>query len=190
MNGGLREIRLHPKPLLSVLICHLPERKMKLDRLLQEIYQGVGDYPVEILINDGDGTTGAKRNELLDASVAPYYNFWDDDDQQHPNYFHSVFPYIYEGKVDSIGYIMEFRMKTRNINIYCCNAVTEYKTYSSSIFRPILHINITRKSLAKKFRDTSKGEDVFQAKEMIPILKDRPSAFIEEPLYFYNAHYV
>ena len=186
----MRIIQLSTKPLLSVLICHLPERKEKLNRLLNEIYQAVKDYPIEIIINDEEGTTGAKRNKNLETSLAPYFVDWDDDDSIPVYFFDRVFPYIYENKVDSIGYVMDFKMKTRSMNIYCCSAVTEFKTYNSTIWRPITHTCVSRTALAVKFQDTSQGEDIFWAKEMIPILKDRPSAFIEEPLYRYNAHYV
>lgn len=183
----MREIRLHPKPLLSVLIPHLPERKDKLNRLLNQIVQQVKGLAVEILIDDSDKTTGEKRNSLLKAANGVFVNYLDDDDEIADNYFEKIFPYLND-KTDTIGFVMDFQAGSFSMPMVCCAAVAERKAYSGIMFCPITPIQVTRKSLCAPFPPITKGEDIIWSREMYPILKNSKSRFINEILYIYNGH--
>lgn len=178
----------HTKPILSVLICHLPERRNKLERLLGQIYLQVNEHPVEVIINDDPyKTTGEKRNELLSIANAPYVMCADDDDEWSESMLDRVMPYL-DGKNNGVGFIMEFRFGKHIIPMICCNAVNESKQYNGSIFRPLTHIQVHKKEHCVPFRHIIKGEDVYWTQEMVEVLRGKRCAFIYETLYFYNSH--
>lgn len=77
--------------LLSILIPTLPERKIMLDGLINEIMEQCRDVPaqtVEVLTDNrarGTVTTGQKRNDLLARAIGRYSWFIDDDDMILPH---------------------------------------------------------------------------------------------------------
>lgn len=76
---------------LAVLIPTLSSRAHLLNRLVTELDKQRKGKDVILIINSDDGqkTTGAKRNECLQAAIsagAEYGAFFDDDDMPGPNY--------------------------------------------------------------------------------------------------------
>lgn len=177
----------HSKPTLSVLICHLPERAEKLQRLLGQLYLQVNDHAVEIIVNEGDGTTGYKRNELIKAAKGKYIVSFDDDDEPSYNYFDKIFKYL-DGKNAAVGFVIEFRFGKHIIPMICTSAVTTPISFPDCIFKPITHIQPILKELCVEFPDITKDEDVVWWKKMAEVLKGKRCAFILETLYFYNQH--
>ena len=83
------------KPLLAILIPTTPDRQRLLDRLMKELDRQRAGHDCIVIINetashkDGGPTTGAKRNQLLDAAReqnASHIAFVDSDDLIGPNY--------------------------------------------------------------------------------------------------------
>lgn len=78
--------------ILSILICHLKNRRGDLLSLLKTLYGQIHDMQlhadVEILIgSEGkEITTGEKRNKLLNRSAGKYIIFIDDDDEVTSDY--------------------------------------------------------------------------------------------------------
>jgi hypothetical protein len=81
--------------LFAILIATRPETLHLLKRLLIEIYSQPFEYEYLIIINNtksenhGGPTTGAKRNDLMDAAIregATHIAFFDDDDLCGPTY--------------------------------------------------------------------------------------------------------
>lgn len=75
----------------AILIPTLFDRTQLLNRLLDELDKQRAGKDVILIINsdNGEKTTGAKRNELIHAAVganAEYVAFVDDDDMVSPNY--------------------------------------------------------------------------------------------------------
>ena len=72
---------------LSILICHVPERAEKLERLMDVLRPQLNDG-VEVLIETDarEMTIGAKRNLLLEKAKGQYVCFVDDDDLVPPYY--------------------------------------------------------------------------------------------------------
>ena len=66
---------------LSILICSLREREKSLNKLL-EVIEPQRTSEVEIILDtdNGEVTTGFKRNRLLNAAFGEYISFIDDDD--------------------------------------------------------------------------------------------------------------
>lgn len=92
--------------ILSILICSLTKRYSSLKALIKTL----GFHPrVEILVemDDGQMSTGAKRNILLKKAVGEYVAFIDDDDMVVPSYISNVLAALESGPdaVGMFGYI-------------------------------------------------------------------------------------
>ena len=75
---------------LSILICTLPVRLEKLNRLLGILFPQKNDS-VEIVIDDTTGNhIGSKRNNLINNAKGEYCCFVDDDDLVSLNYVDSI----------------------------------------------------------------------------------------------------
>lgn len=74
--------------ILSILICHLKERKELLERLMKCLEPQIIGKPVEVLIDDADKsvTTGEKRNRLLARATGRWSAAVDDDDLVSESY--------------------------------------------------------------------------------------------------------
>ena len=92
---------------LSVLIPTLTERKHSCNRLLHHLNIIKKNYPIEILIEEDEGelTTGVKRNMLIDRAKGKFSCFIDDDDDVPDWYFDSIFRLLHnEPDTDCIGF--------------------------------------------------------------------------------------
>lgn len=88
--------------ILSILICSLTKRYSSLKALIKTL----GFHPrVEILVemDDGQMSTGAKRNILLKRAVGEYVAFIDDDDSVVPSYISNILDAIRTGP-DVVGF--------------------------------------------------------------------------------------
>ena len=85
--------------ILSILIPSIPERKNKLDNLLNELNRQKKSYEVEILTSvtekyiEGGLSVGAKRDLLVQKAKGKYLCFLDDDDYLSPDYLDSIIEY-------------------------------------------------------------------------------------------------
>lgn len=79
-------------PRLSILICHIPERAQQLAELLFELGLQAEEHAgqVQIVVDDGPGTTGEKRNRLITKAKGDYICFVDDDDQVSDDYCEQI----------------------------------------------------------------------------------------------------
>ena len=179
---------------LAILICHVPERKELLERLLAVLApQSVRE--VGFFIRDEDHgvmSTGAKRNLLLDdaaAAGARYAAFVDDDDVVAPNYVSSILRAI-QGLPDVVGF------KTRRYvdGQLTGDAIHSIRFTKSETLqygnwtryqRVPNHLNPVRMELAynTRFKDITFGEDHDYANRLRPLLKTE--SFIDEFLYDY-----
>ena len=93
--------------MLSILIPTLTDRERMLSRLMDKLNSIIRNYPVEILIEEDQGqlTTGAKRNKLVDRANGLFSAFIDDDDDVPEWYFDSIFRLLHnEPDCDCIGF--------------------------------------------------------------------------------------
>ena len=174
------------EPKLSILIPHLKERGEKLSRLLFQLQRQINDYPVEVLIHDGDGTTGQKRNELIAEAKGEWVVHIDDDDTISDDYIKEICKNLHP-YVNGIGFIVEVHINKKIYPAYHIPLISRYGQYPSCFVRPLNHLNVIRKSLCVPFKEITRGEDVRFANEMQPILKDKKCIFIPKVLYYYDA---
>jgi glycosyltransferase involved in cell wall biosynthesis len=74
-------------PILSILICNLPQRlESHLFPLLRELAVDIGELPVQYLyLGDNQSVSvGQKRQMLLDIASGEYVTYLDDDDRFEP----------------------------------------------------------------------------------------------------------
>lgn len=176
-------------PILSVLICHLPERSLLLQRLLIRLKPQIVGKPVEIIINDAPKgmTIGEKRNLLVGESHGKYLAFIDDDDLVSENYVSLILEAI-KKRCDCIGIV----------GIYSKEGKKDW-TFRHSItvsrwckdvgrriyFRTPNHLNPIKREFVLKcpFPKIQSGEDRAFSDSIRSLL--RSETFIEEPIYYY-----
>lgn len=93
------------KPILSILIPSVPERKEKLIALVSKLKEQITTQEeVEILYDDskkfteGGLSVGRKRNSLVQSANGKYLCFLDDDDSMSPNYIQALLAMCRKGK--------------------------------------------------------------------------------------------
>lgn len=185
------------KPLLSVLICTLEDRREMLKNLLCGLQRQIDrlDDPemVEIMLESDQGqrTTGAKRNRLLASSRGLFSAFIDDDDAVSPEYIPRIMRSILRHPIiDVFGFFGEVRFScgTRRIMMHSlmCPEWTEDDEY---YYRPPNHLNPIRTELAQQinFRDITISEDHHWTIEMAQSGLLKREVFLGgDPMYYYQ----
>ena len=177
-------------PVLSILICHLPEREVSYLALLDQLgIQTSGN--VEVLVDDtprGVLTIGEKRNNLLASSTGRYVAYIDDDDLIAGNYVRLILNAAREDN-DCIGMTGILRRKDKpdwqfrhsiTVGRWC-------KDRNRHIyFRTPNHLNPIKADIAKSvgFVPISHGEDRDYSDRIRPLLKTE--TFIEQAIYIYQ----
>src|SRR5690606_23460158 len=79
---------------LAILICTLPDRSIKLRRLLAILDPQIKQFPDRVFYRIHDGgrsmPTGTKRNQLITQTQSDYFVFIDDDDVISPDYVSEI----------------------------------------------------------------------------------------------------
>lgn len=156
------------KPSLSILILTLNNRIDMFASLIEEFSTQVNKYDgkCEILweIDNGERTTGEKRNALLDRANGEYVAFFDDDDWPSPNYVSSILTAI-KSKPDCCSLLGEMTTDGMNPELFEHSLkYTEWRTnYHNRIRyeRNPNHLNAIKSTIAKqiKFPNIVFGED-------------------------------
>lgn len=180
------------KPILSILIPTLPDRKEFLDRLLIKIQDQATD-DIEVLVDDDtEATTGVKRNRLIDQCATEWAVFIDDDDLVADNYVQKHLRILKENpKTDAIGFKGKISTNGRNpqdfIIKYGLDYIEDRSSGKTVYLRPINHICVIRTEISRKVRypDITFGEDYDFCKRLAEsdLIKDHE--FIDEFMYFY-----
>lgn len=181
-------------PLLSILVCRLPERAASFRRLEQVLRPQLGDH-CELLTHNaprGTMTTGAKRNELLRAARGKYIAFIDDDDLVTKDYVQRIRGAA-ESDPDCVG--MEITMYRRGVNPQRCIHSMRFDRWFDVAdgprrriyYRCPNHLNPVRRELAQAvgFPDLTVGEDRAYSLAIRPLLTTE--VMLEGPIYTYYA---
>lgn len=184
--------------LLSILICHLTNRKLLLERLMKCLQPQVDQANengsvVEVLIESDSGQlcTGEKRNRLLGRSCSTWSAAIDDDDLVVPNYLELILGAL-RSEPDCVslnGLLFRDGHPTRKF----CHSIKngpEWREEQGGLrryLRPPNHINTVRTELARSAGFPSKtiGEDRCFSERLFPLLKTE--VWVEEVLYHYFA---
>lgn len=174
--------------ILSLLICHLPARKLLLDKLLFELRSQIsaGQYKVEILIDRDAGKVGAKRQRLLEQAQGDYVAFIDDDDWVAPDYLSSIVPAL--GAYDAIGFQGEISTNGRNVKLFTISKEHKYEEKGGIYYRYNNHLSPVRREIALKigYKDVSFAEDFDYAMRLKESGLVKTEKYIYKALYFYR----
>lgn len=174
--------------ILSLLICHLPARKILLEKLLFELRSQIsaGQYKVEILVDQDNGSTGSKRQRLLEKSQGDYVAFIDDDDMVSGDYISSIVPHL--GAYDAIGFQGEISTNGRNVKLFTISKEHGYEEKGGIYYRFNNHLTPVRRDIALKigFKDISFGEDHDYALRLHESGLIKTEKYIYKTLYFYR----
>jgi len=195
------------RPLLSILICHLPERRELLNRLLRVLIEGHHSYDMkqvttydlvhrgfEITINPwsrAEATTGQKRNHMVQGAAGDFICFIDDDDLVADNYVAKILETIKRkptndciGLVGQISWQGEKRVNPKKF-IHSIE-VNEWHEKDDVYYRTPNHLNpiAARHAKAVEFPDITVGEDHIWSDAIRPLLKHE--IMIEDTLYYYE----
>ena len=166
------------QPLLSILICTLPERKKSFAALYAELLsqdaelcrQNIIKHSTIELISDakdrGEATIGTKRNWLKESARSKYIMYLDDDDEISKNFLHLIvegcmtgkdiitydFNYFVDGKYLRTMMMNRFWGKDRpqGENDHCSKhwATTYNPTHRFTIAESHYHLCAVKKELA------------------------------------------
>jgi hypothetical protein len=186
------------KPILSILICSLYKRAGMLAVLLGNLYDQIeklgAEDKVEVLVevDNGEMTTGAKRNILMDQANGIYAVYIDDDDSV-PSYYVDEILKAAELDCDAMsinGVIStdgqdEKQWFISKDNPYCASRDANGKEI---FLRHQNHISPIKTSISSKFKfmDVFFGEDFEWSTRIKNSGLIRTEAKIERPMYFYK----
>ena len=175
---------------LSILIPTLQDRKEKLDRLRKKLAKLTnGNNNIEVLINsdNGEQTTGEKRNSLLFKARGDYVVFIDDDDEIENNYISSIYPIIC-GPVsyDVVNFTVMYDNKKIIRPVYYSIKYDRDKNLPDKFIRLPNHLMVVKREHATNtlFPNLTFGEDSDYARRLKSKLKKEYC--INKILYVYK----
>jgi len=180
------------KPLLSICICTLPERKRSFDLLLNELLKQRdliknGDSLVQIFFDKaerGVKTIGAKSNDMKKCAQGKYIMRIDDDDVPQKHYLQLLLEAC-QNNFDIITFNFDYYvdgryLKTNIVNRFIGNdwnskywAINYNPTHRFTVDRIFYHLMAVKKEIADKvdFIDANNSEDVNYSEALIPLIK-------------------
>jgi len=174
----------------SICICTVPERKQKLNWLVDSLYRQIDHRAnVEICIDDRKGISiGQKRQALLERSKGHYVAFVDDDDGVCDSYVHLILEALrINSGVDCLS--LSGVLTTHGKHPERFEHSIEYTgwyTKDGVHYRTPNHLNAVRRELALQvgFVDKDFGEDKVYSDALRPLLKTE-AKINEVVLYYY-----
>lgn len=175
---------------LSILVCHIPQRKHFLDRLCGVLNEQLEYHEgVEFLVDDREKISiGTKRNNLLQSAQGDYVAFIDDDDLVSNRYLELLLNGIDKG-VDCCSLTGEITENGANPKPFIHSI--QYDSYfekNGIYYRPPNHLNCIKSEIAKgfKFPMRNHGEDTDWAMQICNAGVLKTEHRIEETIYYYE----
>jgi glycosyltransferase involved in cell wall biosynthesis len=171
---------------LSILVCTLPQRKEKFNRLY-DILDKQKTVDVEILWHPKEKLSiGNKRNQLINDSRGEYVCFVDDDDLVSKDYVSKILSALEENP-DCVG-IQGIMLANGNCPRRFFHTIESNGWYTSccEYYRTPNHLNPIKRSIVKAvmFNEFSNfGEDKEFSENIRPLLKNE--WVIDDPIYYY-----
>lgn len=172
---------------LSILICSLYEREFLLNRLLEVLKpQITSEIEYIIDVDNGEVTTGFKRNRLLEKATGEYISFIDDDDLISKDYVSKIFNAT-RTSPDCCGMEGLITFQKRKITRKFIHTIkcTEWYEKDHVYYRCPNHLSPVKRihAITTKFPDITVGEDHDYSNRLRPLLKTE--IYIDGPIYFY-----
>lgn len=136
--------------------------------------------------DDGEMTTGAKRNKLLSLATADYICFIDDDDLVSDNYIASIKNALIT-KPDCVGIEGTITFDGQHpAKFIHSKRYSSWFEQNGIYYRTPNHLNPIKRETALKvgFPDQRHGEDSTYSSGIFPLLETE--VYIEGPIYLYN----
>lgn len=175
-------------PALSILILSIESRAELLARLLETLRPQLTDE-VELLIEHGPQSIGAKRNALLARSTGQYICFVDDDDLVADDYVATILDAT-RLDPDAIGFRLSYSVDgTFDGNALHTIRNAKWETVNRDGAKVYLrtpnHLNPVRRSIAIRhpFPEINHGEDHDYSKKIAPTI--RTEVYIDRVMYHY-----
>lgn len=178
--------------LLSILICTIPDREEKYEKLIEELYFQKQGFDVEILTDDTPReliTIGAKRNRLLERATGKYVCFIDDDDTVSRDYVKDIVKGC-QSDMDCVSLRGVITMNGQTPEIF--EHSIKYKAWATTR-NPIKyerypnHLNPIKAEIAKQFKypETYFGEDHDWSTQVYNSGLIKTEYYIDKVLYNY-----
>lgn len=146
---------------LSILIPSLLNRTQYLGRLITILNPQLSNE-IEVLIDvdNGEQTTGTKRNKLIEKSSGQYTCFVDDDDRVSDDYIKELMIGI-DKDVDIVSILGVHTIDGRNPKMVIDTPYCDWKTTPVGYLRGIQHLDALKRSISTRFKfpDRVFGED-------------------------------
>jgi hypothetical protein len=183
--------------LLSVLIPTLERRRALFHRVHSQLEgesaSGCLEQAVEILHlrDNGEHSTGWKRNRLIEQARGRFVSFVDDDDCVSDDYLSRICEAIRtHPDIDCVGIRGEIRFRGSHPREFVHSIRhSDYMTRGSVYLRPPYHLNPIRRSIAARYRfaDVCYSEDIDWARAMASDGVLQKECFIDSVLYYYDS---
>ena len=178
--------------ILSILIPSLTKRRGMLQNILNILQPQMTDQ-VEILtdIDDGQRTTGKKRNDLIQRAKGDYVVFVDDDDEVMPSYIADILQAAQQ-KPDCIvfsGWMTTNGMQRRDFHLSIHHPYqAETRNGKTVYLRYPNHITPIRRDIAASvpFPNQTIGEDYIWATKLHDLKLLKTEVRIHKFLYHYK----
>lgn len=179
-----------PKMRLSIMIPTMPSRAEFLRRLLEHLWKQALRHPrqVEILTDAGHGTTGEKRQRLLERAIGQYVASIDDDDWVSEDYIDRIFAALDKcPDADCAELHVLMLSGGQEHRGHCSIKYTTWKQEGGVFQRCPNHLSPVKRELALKvgFPKKTIGEDADYSMLLRHHLKVEAPMPSTKPLYFY-----
>lgn len=175
------------RPLLSVLVCTIGNRKHQFKNLDKKIRSQL-TTEVEYLVNFDYGkySIGYKREELKLQSTGRYIVYIDDDDHISRNYIKNILHIIKTNKPDAVSIKCLYTVNFSNKSYFIATNKIPLKDSKNTSYRPIGHLNPVKREISIKapFPDLYYGEDRGYTEGIKPFIKKEILA--PGTLYWYD----
>jgi hypothetical protein len=176
--------------MIEILIPTLEARAAQFEYIHAKLLSQIGDLPINVrwLRDNGQNSTGFKRNALLQSSDADYTCFLDDDDDISDKYIKYLWDAANSG-VDcaSLTGIITFDGKGAKQFVHSI----QYDRYFEDqhvYYRPPNHLNLIKRSIAQEFEfpDVTLSEDTPWAMQICNAKVLKTEFAIPEVIYYYK----
>jgi glycosyltransferase involved in cell wall biosynthesis len=170
----------------------MPGREGYLGNLLNILSYQLDGFDVEVIVQDGEGTIGDKRNSALWKAKGDYVAFIDDDDEVSDDYIEKVLEAIktepdccsLTGQITFNGQGAQTFEHSIKYNSWRTNIDGEPITYE----RFPNHLNAIKRSIAIQYRyiSVSHGEDRWWSEALHNDKVLKTEVTIDGPIYYYK----